>query len=140
MKNLFKLFSVLLILSLCFACSSPVEDSSSSDNKKTEQNSSGGSGTGKSDGNQSGGGKTNDSGNNQESGNQDNKNDGSDNKEEQKPELKRTLGVTFSFEGAQALAKLEAKTNTSRAVTSADDLGDLVKIMSDIAIGSGTIA
>ncbi len=41
------------------------------------------------------------------------------------------IDVKFDFSGAQALAKLEAKQDGSRAVTNADDLGDLVKILAD---------
>ena len=47
------------------------------------------------------------------------------------PGIKRNFGVKFDFSGAQALAKLEAKKEGSRAVTNADELGDLVKILTD---------
>lgn len=45
------------------------------------------------------------------------------------PKQSRHYGVTFDFEGAQAIAKLESE--NSRAAASARNLGDLVKIKSD---------
>ena len=45
--------------------------------------------------------------------------------------IKKNIDVKFDFSGAQALAKLEAKKDGSRAVINADDLGDLVKILAN---------
>ena len=43
----------------------------------------------------------------------------------------RLYSVKFDFSNAQALAKLEAKQDGSRAVTNADELGELVKILAN---------
>lgn len=52
-------------------------------------------------------------------------------KTDKTPNINRNYGVKFDFADAQALAKLEAKQDGSRAVTNADELGDLVKILAD---------
>lgn len=50
---------------------------------------------------------------------------------EETPKQQKIYGVKFNFENAKAIAKLEAASGTHRAVTNADELGDLVKILAD---------
>lgn len=50
---------------------------------------------------------------------------------EETPKQQKVYGVKFNFENAKAIAKLEAASGTQRAVTNADELGDLVKILAD---------
>ena len=52
-------------------------------------------------------------------------------KKEETPKQQKVYGVRFDFKDAKAIAKLEASSNKQRAVTNAEDLGDLVKILAD---------
>ncbi len=47
------------------------------------------------------------------------------------PKQQKIYGVKFDFSNAKAIAKLESSSGTQRAVTNADELGDLVKILAD---------
>lgn len=52
-------------------------------------------------------------------------------KKDETPKQQKVYGVKFDFKDAKAIAKLEASSNKQRAVTNADELGDLVKILAD---------
>ncbi len=104
-KSILKMCSILMVSLMLFACANSAGDSSSgSGSDSGEAGSSSGSGS-------SGG-----------SGNSGNSS---------APTVTKQVGVQFDFANAKALAKLESKKDSNRAVSSVDDLGDLVKILED---------
>lgn len=106
MKHIVKAIAILLLSSMFFACSNSVGGDSSGNN--------------------------NNNGNNP-TANPDNPTNQIDSADDNPdvPTVVKKLGVQFDFSNAKAIAKLEAKKDGSRAVSNADALGDIVKILED---------
>lgn len=118
-KFIAKIVSVLLISCLFFACTNPNQTDNGNNNRNQQQQ---GDSSVSNNGNQNNNSNTNQT-------------DDDDNlvvdEIPEAPKVNRILGVTFDFKDAKALAKLEEKKDGNRAITNADDLGDLVKILAD---------
>lgn len=119
-KAFLKFLSILVIGCIFFSCNPSTGDNSGDDEQQQQQQGT----SGKTDS-----GKTeNDNTDSGEIGSEETQN--SENVDTT-PAVNRNIGVKFDFSGAQALAKLESKKDGSRAITNADELGDLVKILAD---------
>ena len=136
-KAFLRFLSILMIGFMFFSCANSTGGDSDDSNtqKQQQQNNSGKTSSGKTNSGTTNNG-TNDSGTTDsgttDSGTTDSgTTDDSDKQIDDTPAANRKIGVTFDFTGAQALAKLEAKQDGSRAVTNVDELGDLVKILAD---------
>ena len=136
-KAFLRFLSILMIGFMFFSCANSTGGDSDDSNtqKQQQQNNSGKTSSGKTNSGTTNNG-TNDSGTTDsgttDSGTTDSgTTDDSDEQIDDTPAANRKIGVTFDFTGAQALAKLEAKQDGSRAVTNVDELGDLVKILAD---------
>ena len=121
-KIVVRILSALMITGLFFGCQNPAGEEnnnsgSQQQQEQTQQGSSSGSGSTKTDVSEK-------------------KEQGDDTQptvddKTVEPKQNRLYSVKFDFSNAQALAKLEAKQESSRAVTNADELGELVKILAN---------
>ena len=131
-KPFLRFLSILMIGFMFFSCANSTGGDSDDSNtqKQQQQNNSGKTNSGKTNSGTTNNGTT-DSGTTDSGTTDSGTTDDGDEQKDDTPAVNRNIGVTFNFTGAQALAKLEAKQDGSRAVTNVDELGDLVKILAD---------
>ena len=146
-KAFLRFLSILMIGFMFFSCANSTGGDSDDSNtqKQQQQNNSGKTSSGKTNSGTTNNGTTDsgttdsgttdsgttDSGTTDSGTTDSGTTDDGDEQKDDTPAVNRNIGVTFNFTGAQALAKLEAKQDGSRAVTNVDELGDLVKILAD---------